>query len=156
MIVGIDLGTTNSEIAVVKEGKTFIISIDGSKIVPSVVSVDSSEHILVGNPAVNNELAAPSDTVRCIKRKMGQEEDVVLQGKSYSPQMISCLILKRLKLAAEEFLQQPVTQAVITVPAFFNERQREATKEAAELAGLEPVRLLNEPTAAALAYSLGA
>ncbi len=154
VIVGIDLGTTNSEIAVVKNGKIHLITLDGSKIVPSVVSITPTGQILVGNLAVNNELAAPLDTIRKIKRRMGEEETWLLQDKSYSPEMISSLILKRLKLAAEELLGISVHKAVITVPAFFNEKQREATQRAAELAGLEPVRLLNEPTAAALAYSL--
>jgi Molecular chaperone len=154
IIVGIDLGTTNSEIAVIKNGKTHLISIDGSKIVPSVVSIAPDGQVLVGIPAVNHELAAPLDTIRCIKRKMGQDETLTLRNQQFSPQTISSLILKRLKLAAEEFLNEPVSKAVITVPAFFTEKQREATNEAAVLAGLEPIRLLNEPTAAALAYSL--
>lgn len=155
VIIGIDLGTTNSEVALIHKGKPYVIKIDGSKIVPSVVSVDAQGAILIGQAAINNELVAPTDTVRCIKRKMGQEDVVQIGAHSYTPPMVSSLILKRLKLAAEEFLKHPVTKAVITVPAFFSEKQREATKEAAELAGLEPVRLLNEPTSAALAYALG-
>ncbi len=155
VIIGIDLGTTNSEVALIHKGKPYVIKVDGSKIVPSVVSVDAQGAFLIGQAAVNNELVAPADTVRCIKRRMGQEDVVQIRNLSYTPPMISSIILKRLKLAAEEFLQHPVTKAVITVPAFFSEKQREATKEAAELAGLEPVRLLNEPTAAALAYALG-
>ena len=107
----------------------------------------------LGRAAVNNELVAPTETVRCIKRKMGKEELITLNGQAYTPAMVSSFILKRLKMAAEEFLGHPVTKAVITVPAFFNEKQREATHEAALLAGLEPLRLLNEPTAAALAYT---
>lgn len=153
--IGIDLGTTNSEVACIRNGQPVLIRVDGSKIIPSVVSVDQQGNILVGIPAVNNELAAPQQTIRWIKRKMGKEEVLDLNGQSYVPAMISSLILKRLKLAAEEFLGHPVQNAVITVPAFFNEKQREATKEAAILAGLEPLRLLNEPTAAALAYSQG-
>jgi len=154
-IIGIDLGTTNSEVAVVQNGKVIVLKVDGSKIIPSVVSKDLQGQVLIGRAAVNNELAAPTDTIRGIKRKMGRDEVVSLGNEGFTPQMISSLILKRLKLAAEEFLKHPVHKAVITVPAFFNEKQREATKEAAELAGLEPVRLLNEPTAAALAYSIG-
>lgn len=155
VFVGIDLGTTNSEIAFIYHDKPMVLKIDGSKIIPSVVSLDAEGRILVGKLAVNNELLAPQNTIRWIKRKMGREEIIPLGHQAYTPPMISSLILKRLKSAAEEFLKQPIRKAVITVPAFFNEKQREATKEAAELAGLEPIRLLNEPTAAALAYALG-
>jgi molecular chaperone DnaK (HSP70) len=154
-IIGIDLGTTNSEVAVVQNGKVILLKVDGSKIIPSVVSLGADGQILVGVPAINNELANPQNTIRCIKRKIDQEEQILLGDRSYTPPMIASFILARLKLAAEDFLQAPVQKAVITVPAFFNEKQREATKEAAALAGLEAVRLLNEPTAAALAYSLG-
>lgn len=155
VILGIDLGTTNSEVALLYKGKPKLLKIDQSEMMPSVVSLAHNGSILVGQPAVNNELAAPTQTIRTIKRRMGQEEVCVIGENNFTPQMISSLILKRLKLAAETFLGHEVSKAVITVPAFFNERQREATKEAAELAGLEAVRLLNEPTAAALAYSLG-
>ncbi|MBA3602851.1 MAG: Hsp70 family protein [Parachlamydiaceae bacterium] len=155
VILGIDLGTTNSEVALLHKGKTKILSIDGSKIIPSVISLNAESDILIGKAAVNNELAAPNDTVRTIKRRMGLDEVISLGNNVMNPQMLSSLILKRLKLAAEEFLGHSVSKAVITVPAFFNEKQREATKEAAELAGLEAVRLINEPTAAALAYSMG-
>ena len=151
--VGIDLGTTNSEVAIVVDGKVQVIAIDGSCIMPSVVSLDSKNKILVGSLALNNRLAAPDHTVSLIKRKMGKDELLSLGGNNYTPAMISSLILSRLKLAAEEYLKEPVTQAVITVPAFFNERQRAATKEAGELAGFEVLRLLNEPTAAARAYN---
>ena len=153
-MIGIDLGTTNSEVAVVQNGQVLVLKIEGSKIVPSVVSLDAEGEILVGKAAVNNELASPENTIRWVKRQMGEEELLSLGNQTYTPSMISSFILKKLKLAAEDFLQHPVEKAVITVPAFFNEKQREATKEAALLAGLEPVRLLNEPTAAALAYSL--
>lgn len=155
IIVGIDLGTTNSEIAFIYRNKPFVLKIDGSKIVPSVVSVDSEGGILVGKPAINNELLAPEQTIRCIKRRMGREEAIPLGNQTYTPPMISNFILLRLKQAAEKFLKKPISKAVITVPAFFNEDQRGAVKEAAELAGLEAVRLLNEPTAAALAYASG-
>lgn len=153
--IGIDLGTTNSEVACIRDGKPVVIRIDGSKIMPSVVSIDDNGQVLVGAPGVNNELLTPTHTVRCIKRKMGREELIPLAGKMYTPEMIASLILSRLKQAAEEFLGHAVHKAVITVPAFFNEKQREATKEAALLAGLEPLRLLNEPTAAAFAYATG-
>lgn len=155
IIIGIDLGTTNSEVAIIHQGKSKVLSVNGSKMVPSVISLKNDGEILVGIPAVNNELAAPKDTIRKIKRKMGQEDIFTVGDHVFTPPMLSSLILKRLKLAAEEFLQHSISKAVITVPAFFNEQQREATKEAAALAGLEAVRLLNEPTAAALAYSLG-
>ncbi len=153
--IGIDLGTTNSEVAFIHKGKPFVLKVDHSFIVPSVISINDNGEVLVGQSGVNNELVNPEKTVRCIKRKMGRDEVLILNDKAYTPSMISSLILSKLKQAAEAFLQQPITIAVITVPAFFNEKQREATKEAAELAGLEPLRLLNEPTAAALAYALG-
>lgn len=153
-IIGIDLGTTNSEVAIVHNDKIIVLKVDGSCIVPSVVSLNGEGEVLVGHPAVNNELANPSNTLRKIKRKMGLEETISLGEHSYTPSMAASLILKRLKLAAEDFLGCPVTKAVITVPAFFTEKEREATNEAARLAGLEAVSLLNEPTAAALAYSM--
>lgn len=154
-IIGIDLGTTNSEVAIVHEGKIKVLLVDHSRMMPSVLSLSASKEILIGKIAENNELAFPENTVRAIKRKMGTQEEIRVGELVFSPPMISSLLLKRLKLAAEEFLKTPVTRAVITVPALFTEQQREATKEAALLAGLEPLRLLNEPTAAALAYALG-
>ena len=154
-IIGIDLGTTNSEVAIIIDGKPMLLKIDGNKVVPSVVSIGSDGKVLVGQLAVNIQLLDPESTVRLIKRKMGREELISIQGKDYTPSMISSLILARLKKAAEDFCGESITKAVITVPAFFNEKQREATKLAGELAGLEVLRLLNEPTAAALAYSLG-
>lgn len=153
--IGIDLGTTNSEICIVENGKTKLLKIDDSPIVPSVVSIDEDGSVLVGHQAVNNQSINPENTISLIKRKMGKELVFKINDKDYTPPMISSLILSRLKMAAEKYLQAPVDQAVITVPAFFNEQQREATKQAGELAGLEVLRLLNEPTAAALAYSLG-
>lgn len=153
--IGIDLGTTNSEVSIIQDGIPKIIKIDGSAIMPSVVSFQKNGDTLVGQQAINNAVAAPESTIFLIKRKMGKNELIEINGKSYSPQMISSIILQRLKIAAEEYLKQPVTQAVITVPAYFDELQREATKEAAELAGLEVLRLLNEPTSAALCYALG-
>jgi molecular chaperone DnaK len=154
-VIGIDLGTTNSEVSIILDGKPRLLEIDGSAIVPSVVSIGKDGTVLVGNTAVNNEMANQEGTIRLIKRKMGREEVLSVHGKDYTPPMISSLILAKLKKAAEDFLQETVTQAVITVPAFFTEKQREATKQAGELAGLEVLRLLNEPTAAALTYSLG-
>lgn len=154
-IIGIDLGTTNSEVAIVHEGKVKVLLVDHARLMPSVLSLSASNEVLIGKVAENNAIAFPEKTIRAIKRKMGLQEEIRVGEFVFTPAMISSLLLKRLKLAAEAFLKQPVTRAVITVPALFNEQQREATKEAALLAGLEPIRLLNEPTAAALAYSLG-
>ena len=151
-IVGIDLGTTNSEIAVIRDGRPEVIRIDGEAILPSVVGLDPEGRLLVGTPARNQWVLAPERTVRSIKRKMGEDVRVRLGDREYAPQEISAIILGRLKERAEQFLGQPVRKAVITVPAFFNEVQREATREAGELAGLEVVRIINEPTAAALTY----
>ncbi|MFT4554259.1 MAG: molecular chaperone DnaK [Chlamydiales bacterium] len=153
-ILGIDLGTTNSSVAIISKGKPKIISVDGSYLVPSVVSVDAEGKTLVGKPALNNQVAAPEQTISCIKRKMGRDEIIQLHGKDYTPPMISSLILSRLKLAAEDFCGCSLQKAVITVPAYFNEEQRKATVEAGTLAGLEVLRLLNEPTSAALSYAL--
>lgn len=153
--IGIDLGTTNSSVACIHKQAPFVIRIDNSPFMPSVVSLGSDGQILVGQAAVNNELISPLDTIRLIKRKMGRDELLRIGNNTYTPPMISSLILTRLKKAAEDFLGCAVTKAVISVPAFFNEQQREATKEAAECAGLELMRLINEPTAAACTYSIG-
>lgn len=152
MIVGIDLGTTNSEVAVVRHGQVEVLGENGEKILPSVVGLDPAGRLLVGTPARNQWILAPDRTVRSIKRKMGQDVKVPLGPQLYTPQEISAIILRTLKERAERQLGQPVRKAVITVPAFFNEIQREATREAGELAGLEVVRIINEPTAAALTY----
>ncbi len=152
LIVGIDLGTTNSEIAYVKDGQPRIINVDGEAILPSVVGLDQSGKILVGKPARNQYVIYPERTIRSIKRKMGQEVQVPLGEQKYRPQEISAIILRRLKEAAEAELGQPVTKAVVTVPAYYNDTQRQATREAGSLAGLDVVRILNEPTAAALTY----
>lgn len=151
-IIGIDLGTTNSEVAVVKNGKVIIIEDGGKKILPSVVGLADDDSILVGEAARNQYLLYPQRTVKSVKRLMGQDTEIDLAGVTYSPQEISAIILKRLKLVAEQYLQQPVGKAVITVPAYFSDAQRQATREAGEIAGLEVVRMINEPTAAALAY----
>ena len=151
-IIGIDLGTTNSEVAVIRDGRPEVIRIDGEAILPSVVGLDPEGRLLVGTPARNQWVLAPERTVRSIKRKMGEDVRVRLGDREHSPQEISAIILGRLKERAEQFLGHPVRKAVITVPAFFNEVQREATREAGELAGLEVVRIINEPTAAALTY----
>ena len=154
-VIGIDLGTTNSEVAIVEDGKAKLLKIEGSPIMPSVVSIKEGGEVLVGQTAHNNAVAAPESTIALIKRKMGKEELMRIHEKEYTPSMISSLILQRLKKAAESYLNQTVTQAVITVPAYFDEKQREATMEAADLAGLEVLRLLNEPTSAALCYAMG-
>ncbi len=151
-IIGIDLGTTNSEVAVVRDGQTVVLREEGEAILPSVVGLDAEGQLIVGTPARNQWVLAPEHTVRSIKRKMGEEATVRLGKRDYAPQEISAIILRRLKQRAEKELGHPVRKAVITVPAFFNEIQREATREAGELAGLEVVRILNEPTAAALTY----
>ncbi len=153
-VIGIDLGTTNSEVAIIKDGIPTLLTIDSSPIIPSIVSIDSKGKVLVGQPARNNAVAAPEQTVSLIKRKMGNQDLIRLHDKDYTPAMISSLILKCLKQAAEEYLKESVTQAVITVPAYFNENQREATREAAELADLDVLRLINEPTSAALCYAM--
>ncbi len=151
-IIGIDLGTTNSEVAVVENGKVVIIEDDGKKILPSVVGVSDDHSILVGETARNQYLLYPDRTVKSVKRLMGQDIEIEMAGDLYSPQEISAIILKRLKLIAENHLQEPVAKAVITVPAYFSDAQRKATREAGEIAGLDVVRIINEPTAAALAY----
>ena len=154
-IIGIDLGTTNSEVAVIREGVPFVIpDAAGNRILPSFVGLSPNEEMLVGESARNQYVAAPERTIKSIKRKMGNDERVNLGEDSYTPQEISAFILKRLKAIAEESLGESVEQAVITVPAYFSDKQRQATKDAGEIAGLEVVRIINEPTAAALAYGL--
>jgi len=154
IIIGIDLGTTNSEVAVVEGGQTRIIEVDGAKLLPSVVGLADDGALLVGQTARNQYVLYPERTVRSIKRRMGEDTKVAMGAQSYTPQEISALILKRLKQAAEKDLGQAVTKAVITVPAYFSDAQRQATRDAGELAGLEVVRIINEPTAAALAYEV--
>jgi molecular chaperone DnaK len=152
-IVGIDLGTTNSEVAIVRDGRPVVLAgEDGEAILPSVVGLDPEGRLLVGHPARNQLALAPDRTVRSIKRKMGQEVTVPLGDRQYAPQEISAIILRTLKERAEKALGHPVKKAVITVPAFFTEGQRDATREAGELAGLEVARIINEPTAAVLTY----
>jgi molecular chaperone DnaK len=153
-IIGIDLGTTNSEVAIVRDGRPIVLpDEDGDPILPSIVGLDAEGRLLVGKSARNQAALAPGRTVRSIKRKMGQETTVSMGGDhAYSPQEISAIILRTLKERAERVLSFAVKKAVITVPAFFTEGQREATREAGELAGLEVVRIINEPTAAVLTY----
>src|SRR5438128_885343 len=157
-IIGIDLGTTNSEAAYMEGGTPRIIpsaegSAYGGKMFPSVVAF-TKDGILVGEPAKRQAVLNPDRTVMQIKRKMGTDHKVRIDGKDYTPQEISAMILRKIKTDAEAFLGQPINQAVITVPAYFNDNQRQATKDAGKIAGLDVLRLVNEPTAAALAYGL--
>src|SRR5690242_19384381 len=151
-IVGIDLGTTNSEIAVVEGGQPRVLAEDGDPILPSVVGLSEDGKLLVGRAARNQWVLAPERTVKSIKRKMGQDVKVRLGEQEYRPQEISAMILRSLRDRAARQLDTPVNKAVITVPAYFNDAQRQATREAGELAGLDVVRILNEPTAASLTY----
>ena len=152
VIVGIDLGTTNSLLAVYHEGKVHIIDIDGSQLLPSYVGLSPSDELLVGHPARNQYILYPERTIKSIKRRMGGTEKVELGNRSLLPEEISALILSHLKSRAEKELGIPIRRAVITVPAYFNDTQRQATRAAGEIAGLEVVRIINEPTAASLAF----
>ena len=154
-ILGIDLGTTNSVLAVIQNGAPTLLPIGDSVLLPSVVGIADDGDVLVGKPARNQNLIAPERTVRSIKRKMGSGESVMMAGQSYTPQEISAFILRTIKAAAERALGEPVSRAVITVPAYFNEVQRQATLEAGAIAGLTVERIINEPTASALAYGYG-
>lgn len=151
--VGIDLGTTNSEVAIVEDGQVRVLpGEDGDLILPSCVGFDEEGKLIVGREALRQYAAAPERTVRSIKRWMGTEHKTQLGDQEYLPQEISAMILRALKQQAEAALGEPVTQAVITVPAYFTDAQRQATKTAGEIAGLEVMQIINEPTAAALAY----
>jgi len=154
-VVGIDLGTTNSAISVVLDDGLSIIPVLGETTMPSAVGLDPMGRLIVGQPAKNQSISSPENTVLSVKRLMGTDETVELGGKSYRPEEISSIILGELKRAAEAHLGCPVTRAVITVPAFFNERQRQSTQDAGKLAGFDVLRIINEPTAAALAYGAG-
>ncbi len=152
--IGIDLGTTFSAVAVLEGGKPVIIpNAEGTRTTPSVVHLKDDE-VIVGQVARNQAIIDPSRTIRSIKRKMGTDEKVEVDGKDYTPEQISAMILQKLKRDAEAYLGQKVKNAVITVPAYFNDAQRQATKNAGEIAGLDVLRIINEPTAAALAYGL--
>ncbi|MFP5206476.1 MAG: Hsp70 family protein [Acidobacteriota bacterium] len=155
IVVGIDLGTTNSEVAAFVDGKVAVLESGGKNILPSVVGLSPTGELLVGEAARNQLVLYPERTVRSIKRRMGTNETVRLGDREFTPQEISSLILRELAAWAGRQLGQPVTRAVITVPAYFSDAQRQATREAARLAGLEAVRILNEPTAASLAYGEG-
>ncbi len=153
--VGIDLGTTNSVVAVLEGGEpTVIPNAEGARTTPSVVAFTKSGEILVGEPAKRQAVTNVDRTVRSVKRHMGTGWDIDIEGKKYNAQQISAFILQKLKRDAEAYLGEPVTNAVITVPAYFSDAERQATKEAGEIAGLTVDRIINEPTAAALAYGL--
>ncbi|MFO0926829.1 MAG: Hsp70 family protein [Gemmataceae bacterium] len=152
IVVGIDLGTTNSEIAIVRDGKPYVFAENGDPILPSFVGLSEDGRLLVGRAARNQWVLAPERTIKSIKRKMGQDIKVRLGDQEYRPQEISAMILRKLRDRAAAELGTEVRKAVITVPAYFNDSQRQATREAGELAGLEVVRILNEPTAASLTY----
>ncbi|MDO4488742.1 MAG: molecular chaperone DnaK [Eubacteriales bacterium] len=154
-IIGIDLGTTNSCVAVMEGGKpTVIPNAEGQRTTPSVVAFTKTGERLVGDPAKRQAITNPDRTISSIKRDMGTDKKVTIDGKSYTPQEISAMILQKLKTDAESYLGEKVTEAVITVPAYFNDAQRQATKDAGKIAGLDVKRIINEPTAAALAYGL--
>ena len=154
-IIGIDLGTTNSCVAVMEGGKpTVIANTEGARTTPSVVAFIKTGERLVGEPAKRQAVTNAEKTIASIKRDMGTDNGRTIDGKKYSPQQISAMILQKLKADAESYLGESVTEAVITVPAYFNDAQRQATKDAGKIAGLDVKRIINEPTAAALAYGL--
>ena len=154
-IIGIDLGTTNSCVAVMEGGEPVVISnSEGARTTPSVVSFQANGERLVGQVAKRQAITNPDRTIMSIKREMGTDHKINIDGKSHTPQEISAYILQKIKADAEAYLGETVTEAVITVPAYFNDSQRQATKDAGKIAGLEVKRIINEPTAAALAYGL--
>ena len=154
-IIGIDLGTTNSCVAVMEGGNPNVITnSEGARTTPSVVAFQKDGERIVGQVAKRQAVTNADRTIMSIKRKMGTSEKVTIDGKAYTPQEISAMILTKLKQDAESYLGETVTQAVITVPAYFNDSQRQATKDAGKIAGLEVLRIINEPTAAALAYGV--
>ena len=154
-IIGIDLGTTNSCVAVMEGGEPVVIpNAEGNRTTPSVVAFSKNGERLVGQIAKRQAVTNPENTVISIKRDMGSNKKVKIEGDEFSPQEISAMILQKLKTDAENYLGQPVTQAVITVPAYFSDSQRQATKDAGKIAGLEVLRIINEPTAAALAFGM--
>ena len=154
-IIGIDLGTTNSCVAVLEGGEPVVIpNAEGARTTPSVVAFAKTGERMVGQVAQRQAVTNPDRTSSSIKREMGSNYRVTIDGKSYTPQEISAMILQKLKADAEAYLGQSVTEAVITVPAYFTDAQRQATKDAGKIAGLEVKRIINEPTAAALAYGM--
>ncbi|MCF0154213.1 MAG: Hsp70 family protein, partial [Veillonella sp.] len=154
-VIGIDLGTTNSCVAVMEGGEPVVITNqEGARTTPSVVGFAKNGERLVGQLAKRQAVSNPENTIASIKRHMGEDYKVTIEGKSYTPQEISAMILQKIKADAEAYLGETVSQAVITVPAYFTDAQRQATKDAGAIAGLEVLRIINEPTAAALAYGL--
>jgi len=154
-VIGIDLGTTNSCVAVMEGGESVVIAnAEGNRTTPSVVAFSKTGERMVGQVAKRQAITNPDRTISSIKREMGSDHKVGIDGKNYTPQEISAMILQKLKADAESYLGQPVTEAVITVPAYFTDSQRQATKDAGKIAGLEVKRIINEPTAAALAYGV--
>ncbi|MBE5796200.1 MAG: molecular chaperone DnaK, partial [Clostridiales bacterium] len=154
-IIGIDLGTTNSCVAVMEGGQPVVIpNAEGNRTTPSIVGFAKDGERLVGQIAKRQAVTNPTRTVISIKREMGTSYTVDIDGKKYTPQDISAMVLTKMKETAEAYLGETVTQAVITVPAYFNDSQRQATKDAGRIAGLEVLRIINEPTAASLAYGL--
>ena len=154
-IIGIDLGTTNSCVSVMEGGEAVVIAnAEGARTTPSVVAFTKTGERMVGQVAKRQAITNPDRTISSIKREMGTAYKVTIDNKSYTPQEISAMILQKLKADAESYLGQPVTEAVITVPAYFTDAQRQATKDAGRIAGLDVKRIINEPTAAALAYGL--
>ena len=154
-IIGIDLGTTNSCVAVMEGGEPVVIAnAEGSRTTPSVVAFSKNGERMVGQVAKRQAITNPDRTISSIKREMGTNYTVQIDDKKYTPQEISAIILQKLKTDAENYIGSPVTQAVITVPAYFTDAQRQATKDAGKIAGLEVLRIINEPTAAALAYGV--
>ena len=154
-VIGIDLGTTNSCVAVLEGGEpTVITNAEGNRTTPSVVGFAKNGERLIGETAKRQAVTNPDRTVASIKRRMGDNYKVTIDGKDYTPQDISAMVLAKLKADAEAYLGETVTEAVITVPAYFTDSQKQATKDAGKIAGLEVKRIINEPTAAALAYGL--
>ena len=154
-IIGIDLGTTNSCVSVMEGGEAVVIpNAEGARTTPSVVAFSKDGERMIGQVAKRQAVTNADRTIISIKRHMGTDYRVNIDGKPYSPQEISAMILQKLKADAEAYLGQPVNQAVITVPAYFSDSQRQATKDAGKIAGLEVLRIINEPTAAALAYGV--
>lgn len=154
-ILGIDLGTTNSCMSIMEGGKSVVIpNAEGGRTTPSVVAFSKEGERLVGNVAKRQAVANPGRTILSIKRDMGSTKKVKIDDKEYTPQEISALILQKMKTDAEAYLGEKINKAVITVPAYFNDSQRQATKDAGKIAGLEVMRIINEPTASALAYGI--
>ena len=154
-IIGIDLGTTNSCVAVMEGGEAVVIpNAEGARTTPSVVAFSKTGERMIGQVAKRQAVTNPQRTIISIKREMGTDHTVTIDDKKYSPQEISAMILQKLKGDAEAYLGSKVTQAVITVPAYFTDAQRQATKDAGKIAGLDVLRIINEPTAAALAYGV--